>query len=241
MPGGDEILAAFTELAPRYEQTVDDELRRFWGWSYEGFADWLLALAAIRDGDDILDLATGTAFLPRKLTAPTHGRIVGLDLTPAMLDYARAKLAESAAFARVQLVCGSALALPFAAGSFDLVLCALGVHHLAARPLVTEIRRVLRPGGALVLADAAAAPIWRFPAIRAIMRALAFLYFLPAQGAARASVEASAAAHIHTIIEWRAIMAESGLDSTRVHRPPNRRRGLVFPFAVRAIRPSNDC
>jgi len=38
----DTVQEAYTDLAPRYEKTVDDELRTFWGWSYEGFVDHLI-------------------------------------------------------------------------------------------------------------------------------------------------------------------------------------------------------
>ena len=50
--------------------------------------------------------------------------------------------------------------LPFAAGSFDAVICVLATHHMNVRVLLAEMHRVLRPGGRLLVADVAPAPFW---------------------------------------------------------------------------------
>ena len=50
----DAIIDAFSEIAPRYEEVVDGELRRFWGWSYARFVDRLLELACVNPQDTVL-------------------------------------------------------------------------------------------------------------------------------------------------------------------------------------------
>ena len=85
------IVEAFSELAPRYEQVVDSELNRFWGWSYKAFVTRLLASTAVHPQDIILDVATGTGVIPSLLEKDGHPRsqIHGLDITMSMLLHAK--------------------------------------------------------------------------------------------------------------------------------------------------------
>jgi ubiquinone/menaquinone biosynthesis C-methylase UbiE len=87
------IVEAFTELAPSYEETMDREIRSVWGLSYDQFVDRLIEAASINENEAnaVLDVATGTAFIPRKLAekAEANNRIVGLDITLAMLEHGR--------------------------------------------------------------------------------------------------------------------------------------------------------
>ena len=76
----DHIIETFTELAPRYEEVVNAELGRFWGWSYAGFVNQLIQSTPMPEKGKMLDLATGTGVIP--ITVATNGlstnRIHGL-------------------------------------------------------------------------------------------------------------------------------------------------------------------
>ncbi len=107
--------------------------------------------AAIRPGDDVLDVACGTGNAAIR-AAEAGGRVVALDLTPELLDTGRELAA--AAGVDVDWVEGDAEALPFPDASFDVVLSTVGVmfaprHRIAAGELV----RVLRPRGRIVLCN----------------------------------------------------------------------------------------
>ncbi len=79
------------------------------------------------------------------------GRVVGLDLSPAMLAVARA--IPSVAGAAIEWVEASVLALPLPDGAFDAVLCQHGLQQFPDRPAALgEMRRVLVPGGRLAAA-----------------------------------------------------------------------------------------
>ena len=168
MTGNDVVIEAFTEMAPQYEEVVDQELRRVWGFSYREFVDWLIEAIPVRDGDLVLDVATGTARIPLALAAKTkvESRIVGLDITPAMLEYGRRDVDAKGLTPRIKLVCASAMAMPFVEGVFDKVICGLGTHHMDVPQMLSEMNRVLRAGGELVLADVAASPYWKFPGVK---------------------------------------------------------------------------
>jgi hypothetical protein len=77
------IIEAFSELAPRYEQVVNSELNRFWGWSYTGFINLLIASTTVQPQDIILDVATGTGVIPSlfEKAGHPHNQIHGLDIT----------------------------------------------------------------------------------------------------------------------------------------------------------------
>ncbi len=105
-----------------------------------------------RPDDILLDIACGPGSLTLEL-APHVARATGLDITPAMLDEARAAQARSGV-QNVEWVQGDAARLPFADGSFSLVTCSAAFHHFEhpAR-ILAEMTRVCRSGGRIVVSD----------------------------------------------------------------------------------------
>ncbi|MEO7912990.1 MAG: class I SAM-dependent methyltransferase [Roseiflexaceae bacterium] len=105
-------------------------------------------------GPRVLDVATGTARVPLLLAAQPwfDGSIDGIDLTPAMLARAQAKLDGAGLAARVVLRQGDAGRLPWPQASFDLVI-SLEALEFFPRPrrALAEMARVLKPGGALIV------------------------------------------------------------------------------------------
>jgi ubiquinone/menaquinone biosynthesis C-methylase UbiE len=104
----------------------------------------------------VLDVGCGTATLTleAKRRSGTEGSVVGIDVSPQMIARARAKAEEAGL--DVTLEVASAESLPLADGSCDIVLCSLALHHLPRnqrRPAVAEMRRVLVPGGRVVIVD----------------------------------------------------------------------------------------
>jgi SAM-dependent methyltransferase len=107
--------------------------------------------ADVRPGEAVLDVGCGTGVVA--VTAARRGaHVIGLDLTPALLDEAR-RNAGLAGCSHLRFDEGDAEQLPYPDASFDLVLSQFG-HMFAPRPAVAiaEMRRVLRPGGRIALA-----------------------------------------------------------------------------------------
>jgi ubiquinone/menaquinone biosynthesis C-methylase UbiE len=100
----------------------------------------------------VVDVACGPGTFTRPF-APRVRRTVGVDLTPAMIEKARAEAAR-AGIANIEFVTGDAYALPFADGVAGVVACGYAFHHMTepARALA-EMARVLRPGGRVAIAD----------------------------------------------------------------------------------------
>jgi SAM-dependent methyltransferase len=113
-------------------------------------AGQLVKFAAIRPGEQVLDIATGTGVVA--VTAARAGaHVKALDLSPVLLEDARhnAQVAQ----VDIEFTEGDAENLPYPDASFDVVLSQFG-HMFAPRPDVTvaEMRRVLRPGGRVAFA-----------------------------------------------------------------------------------------
>jgi ubiquinone/menaquinone biosynthesis C-methylase UbiE len=119
------------------------------------FKKRLLEQAAIRTGMDILDLGCGTGTLAIWAKEQhAQANVVGLDGDRKVLERAERKAEE--ARSKVRFDQGFSYELPYPDASFDRVLSSLFFHHLGPndkKRTVAEIRRVLRPGGELHVAD----------------------------------------------------------------------------------------
>jgi len=112
-----------------------------------------------------LDVATGTADLALALARRyPHGRVVGLDFCPEMVDLGRVKVATTGQNLRVRFVIGDALQLPFADGCFDAVTSGFALRNVADIPQAfTEMGRVVKAGGRVICLEIArpTLPIFR--------------------------------------------------------------------------------
>ncbi|HEY6683972.1 MAG TPA: methyltransferase domain-containing protein [Propionibacteriaceae bacterium] len=126
--------------------------------------DWAIKTAAVRAGDQVVDLGSGTGTLSRRLaglvgaaTSPPDGPmgwVTGVEPN-ARLRALAASRAESNGIPNVSFIHGLAGALPFADSSVDLVWCERVLQHLNdPQAAIDDIARVLRPGGRAVLLDA---------------------------------------------------------------------------------------
>lgn len=114
-----------------------------------------LALGSIRVAEHVLDVGCGAgvdAILAGRLVGPS-GRVCGIDLTPEMVEKARANFVRAEAGNASAVVAGSE-AIPYDDNTFDVVI-SNGVLNLSPlkQQSLREIRRVLRPAGRLQFAD----------------------------------------------------------------------------------------
>jgi ubiquinone/menaquinone biosynthesis C-methylase UbiE len=117
----------------------------------------LVERSGVRDGSRILEVAVGTGRLFARLASINpSGWTEGVDLSPAMLEHARSRVARLGPKGRYRLREGDAYDLPFEAETFDFVFNAYMLDLLPAEDhprLLGGFRRVLKPGGTLALAS----------------------------------------------------------------------------------------
>jgi ubiquinone/menaquinone biosynthesis C-methylase UbiE len=165
------------------------------------FIPWarlLLERAALRPGEGVLDIATGPGTVAR--LAAEHvgrkGRVVGADLSEAMIAIAKAKPPPAGA-ATIEYLVSSAVPLPVEDNGFDVVTCQQGLQffpeHAAA---IREMYRALKPGGRVVAA------VWREIALQP--------YFAAMDAALRECLPADQAEAYGTPFRWpRAVEVEA--------------------------------
>jgi arsenite methyltransferase len=110
---------------------------------------------AVRPGERVLDVGSGPGFLAAEMAADAGagGRVHGLDPSDSMLDLARRRTAGPDA-APLEFQVGDALAVPFADASFDAVVSTQVLEYVEdVAAALAEARRVLRPGGRLLVLD----------------------------------------------------------------------------------------
>jgi ubiquinone/menaquinone biosynthesis C-methylase UbiE len=142
------------------------------GWRYDLF-EWVvdpllfrgqlralwrrtIALARLQEGEQALDVGcgTGTLAVAAARRAGASGRVVGID--PSAQQIARARTKAARVHAPIDFQIAVIEELPFSDRTFDVVFSTLMMHHLPAplkRQGLSEIARVLKPGGRLVIGD----------------------------------------------------------------------------------------
>lgn len=114
-----------------------------------------VALASLAAGETVVDLGSGAGFdcfLAAERVGP-EGRVIGVDMTPEMLERAREN-ARKGGYANVEFRLGEIEALPVPDATVDVVISNCVLNLSGDRPRVlAEVRRVLRPGGRVMISD----------------------------------------------------------------------------------------
>lgn len=150
----------FTGLPKRYdllEEVLSLGQNRRWR---RAMVDHIVPAAPMR----VLDVATGTAGVALQLAGRTPGRVVGVDLTEAMLRRGRENVARDHRGNRVQLAAGRAEQLPFPDEAFDALTFTYLLRYVAdPAATLAELARVLKPGAPIASLEFCVPPnhFWR--------------------------------------------------------------------------------
>jgi demethylmenaquinone methyltransferase / 2-methoxy-6-polyprenyl-1,4-benzoquinol methylase len=144
------VRGVFDSVAQKYD-LMNDLLS---GGLHRAWKAYTVAVAAVRPGDRVLDIAGGTGDLARAFAPQVgeQGRVVLTDINEAMLRVGRDRLLD-AGLALPTVVC-DAERLPWPEGSFDVVSVAFGLRNMTHKErALAEMARVLRPGGRLLVLE----------------------------------------------------------------------------------------
>ncbi len=149
------VAEIYRKIAPSYD---------LWAWLTESKArDRCLELAAIQNGEAVLEVAVGTGLaFERILEANPSGRNEGIDLTEAMLIRAERKAAKTGKN-NYRLTVGDAYDLDLLDDSFDVLINNYMFDLLPQQDFLTvleEFKRVLRPGGRLAMVNMTKGARW---------------------------------------------------------------------------------
>ena len=144
------VRGVFDSVAPKYD-VMNDLMSMGLHRAWKAYA---VAVANLREGDRVLDLAGGTGDLAKAFAAKVgaQGLVVHTDINEAMLRQGRDRLVDSGVLLPTALC--DAESLPFATGRFDLVSVAFGLRNMTHKErALSEMNRVLRPGGRLLVLE----------------------------------------------------------------------------------------
>ncbi len=149
---GEKIQQMFGAIAPRYDflnRLLSLGIDRRWRTK-------AVRLLRYREGARILDVATGTGDVALEIArrTPPSVRITGADFCREMVELGREKVAVSPYAERIDFLVAPCEALPFEDNTFDSVTIAFGIRNVVDRGLgLMEMRRVLKPGGRLIILE----------------------------------------------------------------------------------------
>src|SRR6266511_1164814 len=159
MPATSGDTARLRDYWDKHAPSYDRQMRFFDRVLFGDTRTWVCQQAS----GDVLEVAVGTGL--NLGLYPDGVRLTGVDFSPAMLQRARDRARQLGR--PVDLREGDAHALAFPDGSFDTVVCTFSLCGIPdERQAVAEMRRVLRPGGLLLLADHVASTAWPARAVQ---------------------------------------------------------------------------
>jgi ubiquinone/menaquinone biosynthesis C-methylase UbiE len=157
-PETERVRRIWEKLAPRY----DKDIKLFEKILFSGGRQWVCSQAR----GEVLDIGVGTG---RNIEYYPQGiRLTAIDISAPMLDVARQRAIELGR--EVDLRVGDAQALEFASATFDTVVFTLSLCSIPDdRKAISEAKRVLRPGGRLLLLEHVASPRWLVRAVQKLL------------------------------------------------------------------------
>ena len=145
----ERINAAVYDAGVEREQVARVLGRLMWGTDTRRLFDAITALGDLPDGTAVLDIPCGGGLAFRGLRPGQRLRYVAADISPYMLERAKAR-ADRSGVDGIELTEADVFSLPFDDVTFDLCVSFNGLHCLPEqRPALAEIARVLKPGGEL--------------------------------------------------------------------------------------------
>ena len=149
------IKDVFTEIADYYDEM--DEMNEIMSMHMvQGWHRFMMRKAGDIRGKRCLDVGTGTGEIAFHVarTAGEGSTVVGVDITPRMLELAERKESELDLPVKIDWQVGDALDLQFPDGSFDLVTSGYMLRNVCdIQKAVSEMHRVLAPGGKVIVAE----------------------------------------------------------------------------------------
>ena len=150
-PSGDSTVLFAQDLFDGIAHSYDTWAQGLTFFQYLRWRRFLVSQMALRPGNLVLDVCTGTAGVALEIARHHNSQIVGLDISHSMLEAGLRAVERRSLDGRVQLIQGRAEHLPFPDGAFDTVVFTYLLRYVQdPDATVRELSRVLKPGGQLL-------------------------------------------------------------------------------------------
>ena len=146
----EQVAAMFDNISANY-----DGLNRVISFGIDiSWRKKVVQLVSKNNPKQILDIATGTGDLAIMMSQLNPDKIIGLDISAGMLDVGKRKIANVNLSDKIDMVVGDSENMPFDDNTFDAITVSFGVRNFANLDKgLTEINRVLKPGGTFVVLE----------------------------------------------------------------------------------------
>lgn len=131
----------YDRKAPKYDRTLDGKFTA-------RYKREMLKRLTVKDGEKVLDVGCGNGVLINGIACKAKVRAHGVDISPGMIDECKKRAPH------IDFRVSEAETLPFSDNEFDVVTMCCVLHHInEPEKFFSEVRRVLKPGGRLVIGD----------------------------------------------------------------------------------------
>jgi len=100
--------------------------------------------------------------------------------------------------------------------------------------MLNEIKRTIKKNGKVSMIDAGVSPIWHFPIISGIFKAIAYIYFLFKENKMRARAEAAAVTNVFTADEWQSALIKLGFKEINIEVIPGKYKWIPNALSIKA-------
>ena len=126
------------------------------------------------------------------------------------------------------------MTLPFSPQSFDVVISGLASHHMNIPLMLSEKKRVLKPGGLLSIIDIGMSPFWKLPVVSFLVKVIVFIVFLLQKNPTRAWAEAAAMKNTRTSEGWKTELEKAGFEDIRITKLSSKYSWIPEPLTIQS-------
>lgn len=146
----DQVATMFNNISKNY-----DDLNRVISFGIDiSWRKKVVQIVSKNNPQQILDIATGTGDLALMMSTLAPEKIIGLDISEGMLSVGKEKISKAQLNDKIEMVVGDSEDIRYADNTFDAITVSFGVRNFANLDKgLREIRRVLKPGGILVILE----------------------------------------------------------------------------------------
>ncbi len=217
MNNKDVVKKQYEAWASTYDLDKVEIIKKDTGIELEEFVNRILENCQLKKGQEILDVGVGTGLISMSISKRLAGncKILGIDITDAMLTKAKNNIKRESLGDIISLKKASAENLPVENTSYDLVVCVFTIRHTYIERTLREFMRVLKPKGRVVIVDIYAPERWRSLSARIVMPIFKLLFMR------KKEMSAEKRSELLTLAEWKTQAMEIGGTEVKIENFPH--------------------